>query len=748
MKKLILGLLILFFGVIEVYSQCYTIDTNQIPFSRQEGYLGFYETEYPSILVADYHPELSLTYPALETLEVDWSMKVSNLDAAMYVFGKHTSDAGGWFVSYATGGSGPYVEFYTNNNGYINIYQLNDTNWHHYTIRYVVNTRFNLMCYVDDNLTVRTSIQTDWGITSKHFVFCVGHKYAIRDPYTIPYPEPASYSFRGYLDFLKIKLTSQEVLGPKIFNWSFDEGAGEFAHDSTTYKIMEFVVPGGEGGYCCSTHLRNGSTINYDKNNAIWHKVDNGEVPAPFSSVGAGVKKWQFTSKNTWEGSSVYSTVVWNGYLIAGGIMNRINAYEINYDNGTYSKDIAAYSYSMDNWIALDSGLLGPNRTNDLCENVTLYKNTLIATGAFLTAGGVLDTVNCIAQLDSINGEWHGLGSGFSNPDTDRNLFSYIARQWGDDLYVGGDFRTAGGNECHYIAKWNDSAWSDLDVGTNYEVWALAVYDDALFVGGTFSRAGSSNLVCNNIAKWNGTSWEQAGNIWGWVAVLYVYNNELYAGGVFDSADGHICNGFAKYDTTTNSWVNVGTGTDGLGKTVRAMTEYNGNLYITGSFYYMNGVPCYDLCRFDGTDFCAISNGIEELGRSLTVYNNGLYVGGNFYSADGGYYSNIFRYDESAGDFNHAALTSTPSKFSLEQNYPNPFNPATNIKYTIPNTGLVKLSIYDILGREVKTLVNEIKNAGTYSVEFNASNYASGVYFYRLKVGDEYSDSKKMLLIK
>ncbi len=91
--------------------------------------------------------------------------------------------------------------------------------------------------------------------------------------------------------------------------------------------------------------------------------------------------------------------------------------------------------------------------------------------------------------------------------------------------------------------------------------------------------------------------------------------------------------------------------------------------------------------------------------------------------------------------------TSIPSVYSLSQNYPNPFNPSTKINFAIPKQGLVILKIYDILGREVRTLVNEVKSAGQYTVDFNASEFSSGVYFYKLE-SNSFSDIKKMLLVK
>lgn len=89
----------------------------------------------------------------------------------------------------------------------------------------------------------------------------------------------------------------------------------------------------------------------------------------------------------------------------------------------------------------------------------------------------------------------------------------------------------------------------------------------------------------------------------------------------------------------------------------------------------------------------------------------------------------------------------TPNKFALEQNFPNPFNPATQINYSVAKEGLVRITIIDLLGREVKTLVNEVKAPGYYAVDFNGTNLSSGMYFYRMESGN-FIDTKKMTLIK
>ncbi len=125
------------------------------------------------------------------------------------------------------------------------------------------------------------------------------------------------------------------------------------------------------------------------------------------------------------------------------------------------------------------------------------------------------------------------------------------------------------------------------------------------------------------------------------------------------------------------------------------------------------------------------------------------YVNGDscfaLYSASGPV--NVWAASGCSGAITSVGNTETPVSFKLSQNYPNPFNPVTKIAYALPKSGLVTLKVYDILGKEVATLVNEVKNTGSYSVDFSASGITSGVYFYKLE-SNGFSDIKKMMLIK
>jgi len=138
---------------------------------------------------------------------------------------------------------------------------------------------------------------------------------------------------------------------------------------------------------------------------------------------------------------------------------------------------------------------------------------------------------------------------------------------------------------------------------------------------------------------------------------------------------------------------------------------------------------------------------IEGHGSTIKEHNY-FFTDKNVLPGDYQYKLKQIDYD---GSFEYSNIidikVSGPTHFSLEQNYPNPFNPSTTIEYSIPESGNVKLYVYNSLGEEVETLVNEEKPAGSYEVNFNASELASGIYFYQLRSG-AFTQTKKMILIK
>jgi len=133
-----------------------------------------------------------------------------------------------------------------------------------------------------------------------------------------------------------------------------------------------------------------------------------------------------------------------------------------------------------------------------------------------------------------------------------------------------------------------------------------------------------------------------------------------------------------------------------------------------------------------------IKSAVQAIGVSFKMI--GVSVGESRVFIDDIYFSKT----DDPTDVNN--ISAIPSEYSLFNNYPNPFNPSTKIKFNLPKTSKVKLNIYDIVGRKVKTLLDEIKNPGSYEVVFDASDLASGMYIYTIKAGSFQSSNKMMLL--
>ena len=136
----------------------------------------------------------------------------------------------------------------------------------------------------------------------------------------------------------------------------------------------------------------------------------------------------------------------------------------------------------------------------------------------------------------------------------------------------------------------------------------------------------------------------------------------------------------------------------------------------------------------------------------LPLSNNDILFGGIFKQISGSNNDEVYIIRTDSSLYSHPLSINTdnyiiPKEYKLYQNYPNPFNPVTSIEFGISKSGFVTLKVYDILGKEVVTLVNENLSPGTYTVKFNGSNLASGAYFYRMESG-EFKDIKRMVLIK
>ncbi len=182
----------------------------------------------------------------------------------------------------------------------------------------------------------------------------------------------------------------------------------------------------------------------------------------------------------------------------------------------------------------------------------------------------------------------------------------------------------------------------------------------------------------------------------------------------------------------------------------------------------MQSVPTVVHMVYDGQHVKVYKNGVIQHTFNRTgiiISGNGPFeVGGfqNHNAMNSGSMMDEFRYyDRALSDYEISITWNKelglvtgieedeiiPKNFALKQNYPNPFNPDTRIKYKIPKSSFVLISVYDVLGRQVAVLMSETKHAGNYAVEFSGDKYPSGVYICKMVAGD-FTDTKRMVLIK
>jgi len=199
--------------------------------------------------------------------------------------------------------------------------------------------------------------------------------------------------------------------------------------------------------------------------------------------------------------------------------------------------------------------------------------------------------------------------------------------------------------------------------------------------------------------------------------------------------------------------------TNWSGGSIYKSTNYGDNwvLFRTNSSSGWGG----DICREDPSLILTGSYGPSTFlstdnGANFSVYSSGGGAGAGMIVPDrsflinmmtGGLYKMNITYSVVTEVSENIISTITPKSFNLYQNYPNPFNPSTRIKYDLPKSGIVRLTIYDNLGREIQTLTDGYKNSGVYEISFDGNKLSTGVYFYRLTTG-EITVTKRMLLVK
>jgi hypothetical protein len=326
--------------------------------------------------------------------------------------------------------------------------------------------------------------------------------------------------------------------------------------------------------------------------------------------------------------------------------------------------------------------------------------------------------------------------------------------------------------------------WTQVFTQTNGYVDAIWMKNALLgfMVGNPVSGRWSLWKTTNGGVNWDSTGLylQQSASETGWRNSLTVFNNSIWFG----------TNNSRLYFTSNYgaNWTALSTAPEINSSAVWVCSMDSSKLYMGGSnayFSFTGGVswelvPCPGAGNFNG--FCGGILGVANNGNNYPQPLWAIRGNSNVYVID---WSPNPEYTAPSGNYNHMATdyfyryyyvsqpytwivrsnggitrnslfrggavrtisTVIPEAYSLKQNFPNPFNPTTKVRFNLPKTAFVTIKVYDILGREVSTIVNEELHAGEYEASYDAGSLSSGIYYYRLDAGD-YSGVKKMILIK
>ncbi len=428
-----------------------------------------------------------------------------------------------------------------------------------------------------------------------------------------------------------------------------------------------------------------------------------------------------------------YESAIFQDQIVVGG--------GFDYVGNETSDQIALYD--GDNWTALG--------ISDAVNVAGLYSHndTLYAGGYFSEIGGI--NANSAVMYDGTT--WTDIG--FESMCNPHDFIHY-----NNKLIVGGSYLTIGSDTVTLAYRENNN-WVPFDDQPNGVVGHFIIYRNNLIVAGQFDSIGT--MPAKNIAMWDGSTWTalatSTDHQYTYMGDMIVKNDTLIVTGYFNEIDGVNAETIAFWDGS--NWSSIGTG-DIFSKSqysIISVKVYNNQLVLGGQFDSIGGVAANNIAIWDGATFSPLGSGITSYPgwdsfspyvSKLQVFQGNLYVFGQFFMAGGIESNNIARWtkDNVATDITDDEIRpSLPNEYVLNQNYPNPFNPTTEISFTLPKNSNVTLEVFNILGQKVSTLVNGYKSVGTYFIKWDASDFASGIYLYKLST-DEFSDVKKMTLMK
>jgi hypothetical protein len=353
---------------------------------------------------------------------------------------------------------------------------------------------------------------------------------------------------------------------------------------------------------------------------------------------------------------------------------------------------ILAQTWTNSNWVDDSRGIATYDGNNNLIQALEESWNGSAWVNSFLTTYSYDSNNNDTLEVDQqwSGTQWDNVYKYTYTYDSNHNVLVEVDQLWLTSQWFDSDRYTStysGNNLITYLAE-----------SSNFVSWSNASLD-------TYTYDGNNNRITDVYQLWNGIGWQNSSK-----------DTMGYNSGNYLTSDLYLLWNGANWDNTslqTNTY-------DINNNRVRTLyQDWNStswdNTDQDSAGYNSNGDISFDIFQgWSGTDW---------VNETKYIYN----------------YAGVTAVDNN--------LTTVPSHYYLSNNYPNPFNPTTNIKYSLSSGGFVTLKVYDIIGREVATLVNENQSSGNYTVRFDGSGLSSGVYLYQLKVNN-FVSTKKLVLMK
>ena len=378
-------------------------------------------------------------------------------------------------------------------------------------------------------------------------------------------------------------------------------------------------------------------------------------------------------------------------------------AYILQVDDGNLPADTIRYLFSFN---------ASAKRTLELQQRLIdgTWVDSYRRTNTYDAQGNMLTDLRELWE----NNQWVNDWRGTYTYDAQGNMLTDLLEYWENNQWVNYSRRTytydAQGNMLTYLWEyWEDNQWVNA--------WRY-----------TYTYNAQGNMLTDLAENWENNQWVNDGR------GTYTYD-----------AQGNMLTDLLEY-WENNQWVNYSRRTytyDAQGNMLTNLTElWENSQWVNGWRYTYT---------YNAQGNLASIWFHAGLNSSWVPANLNTFSGYEVYDMAG----NEYRFWGHNVNFIYKLIvtevlsekTNVPEYFTLQQNFPNPFNPRTKINYAIPKESFVMIKVYDMLGREIKTLVNEEKTAGNYSVSFNAENLSSGIYFYTIKA-DAFVQTKKMVLLK